>query len=119
MILLSKNIQQGLRIGIHKDGLRYKNIVLIITLAGQSRLFKTQDRDGTHRVAINDVPGRLVMIKAPGFQCMAPENRLLHGVDRVTKAAYLLAFAKYYLKGEGWVQDNHNRVLSECFYLSC
>ena len=79
-------------IGIHKDGLRYKNIVLIITLAGQSRLFKTQDRDGTHRVAINDVPGRLVMIKAPGFQGMAPENRLLHGVDRVTKGRLSIGF---------------------------
>ena len=79
-------------IGIHKDGLRYKNIVLIITLAGQSRLFKTKDREGTSRVALNDVPGRLVMIKAPGFKGMAADNRLLHGVDRVTKGRLSIGF---------------------------
>ena len=71
-------------IGIHRDGKRYKHIVVIITLAGQSRLFSTATRDGQQRRRIDDRPGRLVLLSADGFAGRYDEDsRPLHGVDQV------------------------------------
>jgi len=71
-------------IGIHRDGKRYKHIVVIITLAGQSRLFSTETRDGLLRKKIDDRPGRLVLLSADGFLDRHDDDaRPLHGVDRV------------------------------------
>lgn len=79
-------------IGIHKDGLRYKYLVFIITLKGQSRLFSTPSRDGEERIAIDDRPGRLVMIKAPDFAGFDADARLLHGVDEITDGRLSIGF---------------------------
>lgn len=79
-------------IGIHKDGLRYKYFVFIITLAGQSRLFHTDDRDGAVRHKIDDEPGRLVIIKAPDFKGFDAKKRLLHGVDMIGTGRLSLGF---------------------------
>ena len=79
-------------IGIHKDGLRYKYLVFIITLKGQSRLFYTTTRDGDERIAIDDAPGQLVMIKAPEFGDFDPARRLLHGVDQITTGRLSIGF---------------------------
>lgn len=79
-------------IGIHKDGLRYKYLVFIITLKGQSRLFHTATRDGGDRIAIDDAPGQLVMIKAPEFGDFDSDRRLLHGVDNITTGRLSIGF---------------------------
>lgn len=71
-------------IGIHRDGLRYRHIVVIVTLAGQSRLFATESRSGEVRHVIDDRPGRIVLLSAPQFAGRDGEAaRPLHGVDRV------------------------------------
>lgn len=71
-------------IGIHRDGERYQHIVVIATLAGQSRLFATPSRDGEKRQLIDDRPGRIVLLSAPEFAGRnGPTARPLHGVDRV------------------------------------
>lgn len=73
-------------IGIHRDGLRYRQLVIIITLAGQSRLCLCQDRDGRGEMVIDDSPGRLVLLSAPDFAGRDGENgRPLHFVDQVSK----------------------------------
>lgn len=80
-------------IGIHKDGLRYRNLVFIITLAGQSELFICSDREGSDRQLISDEPGRLVILPAPGLAFLAaPEERPLHGVDGVTSGRLSIGF---------------------------
>ena len=71
-------------IGIHKDSQRYRLLIFIITLAGRSELFIAQDRDGRGRQLIDDSPGRLVILPAPGFAGLKTEaDRPLHGVDHV------------------------------------
>ena len=71
-------------IGVHRDGERYKHIVVIATLAGNSRLFATSSREGLQRQIINDRPGRIVLLSAPSFAGRQGElARPLHGVDRV------------------------------------
>ena len=79
-------------IGIHKDGLRYKYLVFIITLKGQSRLFHTTTRQGEERLAIDDRPGNLVMLKAPDFKGFDADRRLLHGVDEITEGRLSIGF---------------------------
>ena len=72
-------------IGIHKDGLCYRNIVIIITLAGTSTLYGCTARNGAGRQVIDDSPGHLVLLAAPGFKGLASAaDRPLHGVDKVT-----------------------------------
>jgi hypothetical protein len=75
-------------IGVHRDGLRYQHIVVIATLAGQSRLFTTPSRDGGQRRVIDDRPGRIVLLSAPAFAGRTGEAaRPLHGVDHVQGGA--------------------------------
>ena len=80
-------------IGIHRDGKRYKHIVVIITLAGQSRLFSTASRTGETRQRIDDRPGRLVLLSADGFAGRYDEDsRPLHGVDCVRTGRLSIGF---------------------------
>ena len=83
-------------IGIHRDGKRYKHIVVIITLAGQSRLFSTTSRAGEMRQRINDRPGRLVLLSADGFAGRHDEDaRPLHGVDCVRTGRLSIGFRSF------------------------
>lgn len=73
-------------IGPHRDALRYRGLVFIITLAGQSRLAQCQDRDGNGKVVIDDSPGQLAILSAPGFCGRdAGNSRALHLVDDVSE----------------------------------
>lgn len=89
-----QNYPAGSRgIGIHKDGLRYRHFVFIITLDGQSDLFVCSDREGADRQLIDDRPGHLVILPAPGFSGLPDEgNRPLHGVDNVTGGRLSIGF---------------------------
>ena len=83
-------------IGIHRDGKRYKHIVVIITLSGQSRLFATASRNGKTRQRIDDRPGRLVLLSAEGFAGRYDEDsRPLHGVDCVRTGRLSVGFRSF------------------------
>lgn len=72
-------------IGPHRDALRYRGLVFIITLDGTSRLCTCRDRDGTGAEALDDQPGMLAILSAPGFAGREGEGaRALHFVDQVT-----------------------------------
>ncbi|ADE38794.1 hypothetical protein [Candidatus Puniceispirillum marinum] len=80
-------------IGIHRDGQRYHHIVIIICLDGSSRLFGCEDRSGRGKRTIDDRPGRMVLLSAPGFSNRTGEDaRPLHGVDRVAQGRLSLGF---------------------------
>ena len=80
-------------IGIHRDSLRYRNLVFILTLDGQSDLFVSSDREGTDRQLVPDEPGRLVILPAPGFAYLGEdEQRPLHGVDNVVGGRLSIGF---------------------------
>ena len=79
-------------IGIHKDGLRYKNLVIIINLEGQSRLFFTDKREDGARIKIDDRPGRIVLLKAAEFGGNQNDIRALHGVDTIDEGRLSLGF---------------------------
>lgn len=72
-------------IGIHMDSLRYRGLVFIITLAGESCLSICKDRDGNGQELIDDRPGQLAVLSAPGFSGREGEAaRCLHHVHDVT-----------------------------------
>lgn len=72
-------------IGVHRDALRYRGLVFIITLAGASRLSVCDDREGNGAVMIDDQPGRMAILSAAGFDGREGEAaRALHKVDNVT-----------------------------------
>ncbi len=80
-------------IGIHKDALSYRNLVFIITLSGASQLFTCSDRCGSGRQLIDDSPGRLVFLPAPGLSYLPePKMRPLHGVDNITDGRLSIGF---------------------------
>lgn len=80
-------------IGVHRDGRRYRGIVVIVTLAGDSRLFTCADRQGRDARRINDRPGRIVLLSAEGFAAREGEDaRPLHGVDHVRSGRLSLGF---------------------------
>ena len=73
-------------IGVHRDALRYRGLVFIITLAGESRLALCQDREGNGAQVIDDTPGRIAILSAAGFNGREGEEaRVLHKVDQVSK----------------------------------
>ncbi len=73
-------------IGVHKDNACYRQLIFIITLAGQSELFVCRDRQGRDRQIIDDQPGHLVILPAPGcIYVPDPAQRPFHGVDNVTQ----------------------------------
>ena len=83
-------------IGIHRDGKRYKHIIVIITLSGQSRLFSTDSRTGETRRRIDDRPGRLVLLSADRFAGRYDEgSRPLHGVDCVRTGRLSIGFRSF------------------------
>ena len=83
-------------IGVHRDGKRYKHIVVIVTLAGESRLFSTASRTGETRQRIDDRPGRLVLFSAEGFAGRYDEDsRPLHGVDCVRTGRLSIGFRSF------------------------
>ena len=80
-------------IGIHKDSLRYRNLVFILALDGQSDLFVCSDREGTGRQLVPDEPGRLVMLPAPGLDYVKQaDQRPFHGVDNVVGGRLSIGF---------------------------
>ena len=90
---------QSRGIGIHKDGLRYRNIVIIITLSGTSTLYGCTTREGAGRQVIDDGPGQLVLLAAPGFKGLASAaDRPLHGVDNVTDGRLSIGLRSEQLK---------------------
>ena len=71
-------------IGVHRDGYRYRDLILIICLSGSSEFFVANSRDGSNMDVIDDTPGRLVLMSGPGFKNLVnPDNRLFHGVKNV------------------------------------
>ena len=71
-------------IGVHRDALRYRGLVFIVTLAGDSRFCLCDDREGGGARVLDDKPGMLGILSAPGFAGReGVEARPFHFVDQV------------------------------------
>ncbi len=51
----------------HRDHLCYRDLVAIVTLAGQARFFVSTDRSGDNAREVSIPPGSVLLMRAPGF----------------------------------------------------
>ena len=66
----------------HRDHVRYRNLVAIVTLAGQARFFVCRERSGTDAREVAIPPGSLLLMRAPGFA--GRSDRPFHFLSDVT-----------------------------------
>ncbi|MEX0759252.1 MAG: hypothetical protein WD100_06705 [Tistlia sp.] len=73
-------------ISAHRDNLRYRDLVVLLTLSGQARLLVCDDRSGSGAEPVDIAPGRLLLMRAPGFAGL--EERPFHFLERVAARRY-------------------------------
>ncbi|SMF60657.1 hypothetical protein SAMN06265365_12150 [Tistlia consotensis] len=70
----------------HRDHLRYRSLVVLLTLSGRARLFVCDDRAGSGAEEVSIAPGRLLLMRAPGFA--GSDERPFHFLDGVSAPRY-------------------------------
>lgn len=70
----------------HRDHLRYRGLVVLLSLSGSARLFLCDDRSGTGAAEVSIAPGRLLLMRAPGFA--GSEMRPFHYLGEVSARRY-------------------------------
>jgi hypothetical protein len=69
-------------ISAHRDHVRYRDLVAIVTLAGQARFFVCRERSGIDAREVPIPPGSLLLMRAPGFA--GRSDRPFHFLSDVT-----------------------------------
>lgn len=70
----------------HRDHLRYRELVVLLTLSGHARLFVCDDRSGGGAAEVGMAPGRLLLMRAPGFA--GSQERPFHFLAEVSRQRY-------------------------------
>jgi hypothetical protein len=73
----------SLGITAHRDHIRYRHLVAIVTLAGRARFFLCPDRSGRNAREVPIPPGSLLLMRAPGFAGRG--DRPFHMLSEVTE----------------------------------
>ena len=84
-IAIQKYLPYSSGISPHKDHKKYISVIIIVTLAGNSKFYLCQNRDGSNSQVIDDTPGNIVILPATGFK-MINNNfvRPIHFVSDIT-----------------------------------
>ncbi len=72
----------------HRDHLRYRHLVALVTLSGTARFCLCDDRAGGRARVLPCPPGSLLLMRAPGFgfgDRGSRHDRPFHFLDRVTR----------------------------------
>jgi len=67
----------------HRDHIRYRDLVAIVTLAGRARFFVCADRSGRDAREVDLPPGGLLLMRAPGFA--GRRDRPFHMLSEVSE----------------------------------
>lgn len=73
----------SLGITAHRDHVRYRDLVAIVTLSGAARFFVSKDRSGADAREVAIPPRSLLLMRAPGFA--GREDRPFHFLSDVTE----------------------------------
>jgi hypothetical protein len=65
----------------HRDHITYVNLVALVVLEGEGRFRVARDRSGAEARAIDGSPGRVILMRAPGFQ--GSDVRPFHFVNEI------------------------------------
>jgi hypothetical protein len=70
-------------ITVHRDHVRYRGLVSLVTLAGEARFFVCAERSGRNARELPCSPGGLLLMRAPGFA--GRDDRPFHFLSNVTR----------------------------------
>lgn len=73
----------ALGITAHRDHIRYRDLVALVTLSGTARFCLCADRGGSNTREIPSPAGSLLLMRAPGFG--SRRDRPFHFLDRITQ----------------------------------
>ncbi len=76
----------------HRDHIRYRDLVAIVTLAGRARFFLCPDRGGRDAREVPIPPGSLLLMRAPGFAGL--QDRPFHMLSDVTETRIALGLRR-------------------------
>jgi hypothetical protein len=82
----------------HRDHVRYRELVAIVTLAGQARFGVCKERSAAEARDVPIPPGSLLLMRAPGFA--GREDRPFHFVSDVVEARICLGLRHDLRPGE-------------------
>jgi hypothetical protein len=85
-IRLNRHEPGSLGITPHQDGPRYCNLVCLFMIGGQGRFAVCADRFGREARYVDASPGRVTLLRAPGF--LASEERPFHYVTDIQDTRY-------------------------------
>ena len=85
-LVLQKYRKGSVGITPHRDRLRYVNLVCVFNIGGRGRFYVCPDRSGSDAREVDTSPGRVVLIRAPGF--LGSRNRVFHFVRDVEETRY-------------------------------
>ncbi len=85
-IRLQQYAPGSLGITPHQDGARFCNLVCIFMIGGQARFAVCADRSGREAREIDVSPGRLVLLRGPGF--LGADERPFHCVTDIQEERY-------------------------------
>ena len=82
----------------HRDHVRYEGLVALVNLAGRARFCVCSDRSGSGARELEDAPGALLLMRAPGFA--GRRDRPFHFLKDVSEERYSLGLRHDVRAGE-------------------
>lgn len=82
----------------HRDHVRYEGLVALVNLAGRARFCVCTDRSGANARELDDGPGVLLLMRAPGFA--GRRDRPFHFLKDVSEERYSLGLRHDIRAGE-------------------
>ncbi len=82
----------SLGITAHRDHVGYRDLVAIVTIAGQARFFISSDRSGENAREVPIPPGSLLLMRAPGFA--GRDDRPFHFLNEVSEERVCLGLRR-------------------------
>ena len=104
-LVLQRYPTGSLGITPHRDGLHYANLVCIVVLGGCGRFFVCRDRAGNDPIELDATPGRVILLRAPGFRDSPATNsvegshRPFHYVTAITETRYTFGLRQKVMGG--------------------
>ena len=85
-MVLQKYESGSLGITPHRDGRSYINLICVFVIAGRGRFYVCADRMGNNPHEIDASPGRVIMLRAPGFR--GSDSQPFHYVTDIPETRY-------------------------------
>jgi hypothetical protein len=85
-MVLQKYARGSLGITPHRDHLRYINLVSIFVIGGRGQFYLCADRSGKDAKEIDASPGKVILLRAPGF--LGSRDRRFHYITDIQETRY-------------------------------